>query len=74
MEVTGTVRGSLTKRGELLLTETWELVLAFLIKVILIITELTAVHLIAGVLAVHFLVTLAGVGDAASISALELIG
>lgn len=34
----------------------------------------TAIHLITGILTVHFLVALAGVGDAASISALELIG
>lgn len=34
----------------------------------------SAIHLITGILAVHFLVTLAGVGDAASVSALELIG
>lgn len=40
----------------------------------ILIGALTAVHLVAGVLAVHFLVTLAGVGDAASVSALELIG
>lgn len=39
-----------------------------------ILTELTAVHLITGVFAVHFLVTLAGVRDAASVAALELIG
>lgn len=37
-------------------------------------SQLTAVHLITGVVAVHFLVTLAGVGDAASASALELVG
>lgn len=40
----------------------------------ILIGALTAVHLVTGVLAVHFLVTLAGVGDAASVSALELIG
>lgn len=34
----------------------------------------TAVHLVAGVVAVHLLIALAGVGDAASVSALELIG
>lgn len=39
----------------------------------ILIGALTAVHLVTGVLAVHLLVTLAGVGDAASVSALELI-
>lgn len=34
----------------------------------------TAVHLVAGVVAVHLLIALAGVGDATSVSALELIG
>lgn len=34
----------------------------------------SAAHLVTGILTVHFLVTLAGVGDAASVSALELIG
>lgn len=33
-----------------------------------------AVHFVTGILAVHFLVTLAGVTDASSASALELIG
>ena len=41
---------------------------------LVILPELTAVHLITGILTVHLLVTLAGVGDAASVSALELIG
>ena len=36
--------------------------------------ELTAVHLIAGVVTVHLLVTFAGVGDAAAVPALELVG
>lgn len=34
----------------------------------------SAVDLITGVITVYLLVTLAGVGDAASVSALELIG
>lgn len=70
MEVTGTVRGSLTKRAALLHT-TAAHIDYFLV---LLIGALTAVHLVTGVLAVHFLVTLAGVRDAASVSALELIG
>lgn len=72
MEVTRTVCGSLTKRAAPLYTIAWE-------KVQCTLTEpdhfsLTAVHLISGIITVHLLVTLAGVGDAASVSALELIG
>ena len=47
---------------------------AFFHSHLVILPELTAVHLITGILTVHLLVTLAGVGDAASVSALELIG
>lgn len=34
----------------------------------------SAVHLITGIITVHFLITFAGVGDAAAVPALELIG
>lgn len=78
MEVTGTVGGSLTKRAALLYTvpgrECWLFPFTFSYSDWTCSFELTAVHLITGILAVHFLVTLAWVGDAASVSALELIG